>query len=471
MAEVKLVSQSHVLPETASPIFYVLDTNVLIHDPTAIRNFDEHHVIIPITVLEELDKLKSGKIAVAADCRQAIREIDSILGRAEPQDVEDGVPIPRGKKLKPCGTLSVLMTEPPENVLLLPTHLNDNKILNDVVFLKQRNPGRRVVLVTKDINMRLKARGCGIESEDYHSDQLLSDIAHLNKGYIEFRESFWDEVEDVKTEHCHTHTLYHVPRKVISQELYPNQFLYDKTGFLARVVKVGKEKITLRHLSLDSMMERETWGLKPRDAYQAMALNLLLDPEVHLVNLTGAAGSGKTILALAAAIEMTVPNKLYRRIIATRSTQGLDEDIGFLPGTEEEKMEPWLGAITDNLEALHSEDDNSASSIEYVLAKVPLLFKSLNYIRGRSFQHSLILIDESQNLTPHQIKTIITRAGNGSKVICLGNLAQIDTPYLSPTSSGLTYLTERFKNFEHGGSLQLQGVPRSKLAEYAEKHL
>ena len=471
MADVKLVSNSQVLPENESPIFYILDTNVLIHDPTAIKNFDEHHVIIPMTVLEELDKLKSGKVAIAADCRQAIREIDSILGRALPQDVEDGVPIPRGKKLKPLGSLSVLMTEIPENVILLPTHLNDNKILNDVAYLKQRYPGRRAVLVTKDINLRLKARGCGIESEDYHSDQLLSDITHLNKGYIEFSHSFWDEVEDVQTEHCHSFTLYHVPRRVITQELYPNQFLYDRTGFLARVVKVGKERITLRHLDLGELMDKETWGLKPRDAYQAMALNLLLDPDIHLVNLTGAAGSGKTILALAAAIEMTVPNRIYRRIIATRSTQGLDEDIGFLPGTEEEKMEPWLGAITDNLEALHWDDDNSSSSIEYVLAKVPLLFKSLNYIRGRSFQHSLILIDESQNLTPHQIKTIVTRAGNGSKVICLGNLAQIDTPYLSPTSSGLTYLTERFKNFDHGGSLQLQGVPRSILAAYAEKHL
>jgi len=423
------------------------------------------------TVLEELDKLKSGKVAIAADCRQAIREIDSVLGRASPDAVEQGVPIQRGKKLKPSGTLAILMTETPANVILLPNHLNDNKILNAVAYLKQRHNGRRVVLITKDINMRLKARGCGIESEDYHSDQLLSDIAHLNKGYIEFQNSFWDEVEDVQTEHRGSSTLYHISRNVIMQEVYPNQFLYDKTGFLARVVKAGKEKIVLRHLDLSRMMERDTWGLKPRDAYQAMALNLLLDPEIHLVNLTGAAGSGKTILALAAAIEMTVPQKVYRRIIATRSTQGLDEDIGFLPGTEEEKMEPWLGAITDNLEALHWDDDNSASSIEYVMAKVPLMFKSLNYIRGRSFQQSLILIDESQNLTPHQIKTIVTRAGNGSKVICLGNLAQIDTPFLSPTSSGLTYLTERFKNFEHGGSLQLQGVPRSPLAAYAEKHL
>ncbi len=471
MGDVKLVSTSHVLPQHDSPIFYILDTNVLIHDPTAIKNFDEHHVVIPMTVLEELDKLKSGKVAVAADCRQAIREIDNLLGRATPDEVERGVPIQRGKKLKPCGNLSVLMCEPPDNVVLLPTHLNDNKILNSVAFLKQRYPDRRAVLVTKDINLRLKARGCGIEAEDYHSDQLLSDIANLNKGYIEFQHSFWNEVEDVHTEHGNGRTLYHLPRSVISQDVYPNQFLYDKTGFLARVVKVNKDRIVLRHLDLNKLMERETWGLKPRDAYQAMALNLLLDPDVHLVNLTGAAGSGKTILALAAAIEMTVPNKMYRRIIATRSTQGLDEDIGFLPGTEAEKMEPWLGAITDNLEALHWDDHNATSSIEYVLERVPLLFKSLNYIRGRSFQQTLLLIDESQNLTPHQIKTIVTRAGTGSKVICLGNLAQIDTPYLSPTSSGLTYLTERFKSFEHGGSLQLQGVPRSLLAAYAEKHL
>ena len=200
-------------------------------------------------------------------------------------------------------------------------------------------------------------------------------------------------------------------------------------------------------------------------------LNLLLDPDIHLVNLTGSAGSGKTILALAACIEMTVASKLYKRIIATRSTQGLDEDIGFLPGTEAEKMEPWLGAIVDNLEALHEDDENMTASVDYILSKVPLHFKSMNYIRGRSFQHSLIIIDESQNLTPHQIKTIITRAGNGSKVICLGNLAQIDTPYLSPLSSGLTYMTERFKGFRHGGHIHLQGVPRSVLAEFAEANL
>lgn len=474
MSEVKLVEapDQPIKHDTLShPIFYVLDTNVLIHDPTSIHNFDEHHVVIPITVLEELDSLKSGRQSIAADCRQAIRELDRILGRASPTEVENGVRIPSMNNADSRGIISVLMTEIPDNLVKLPTHLNDNKILNDVGYLKHRYPDRKVVLVTKDINVRLKARGCGIDSQDYHTDQLLSDIEQLNTGYIGFQGSFWDLVDDVKTEQVNGQTYHTVAKGLFSQEVYPNQFVYDETEFLARIVSIDGEYLTLLHLDLANLLQTETWGLKPRDVHQAMAMNLLMDPDIHLVNLTGAAGSGKTILALAAAIEQTVPNKVYRRIIVTRSTQGLDEDIGFLPGTEEEKMEPWLGAITDNLEALHWEDENCSSSVEYVLDKVPLMFKSLNYIRGRSFQSSLIIIDESQNLTPHQIKTIVTRAGNGSKVICLGNLAQIDTPYLTPISSGLTYLTERFKSFEGGGNVLLQGVPRSALARFAEEHL
>lgn len=452
-------------------IFYVLDTNVLIHDPSALLNFEEHHVMIPMTVLEELDKLKSGRTSTAADCRQAIREIDKLLGRAELKDIEQGVPIRRGDKSEPSGFISIIMTSPPENLTVLPTHLNDNKIINDLCLLRSQHPNQKVVLVTKDINMRLKARGCGIESEDYHSDQLVTDVELLNKGYMEFEGNFWDRINQVDTEQQMGRTLHHLPRQAPLQEVYPNQFIIDEMGFVARVIKVTDNTVTLLHIDKNRFLEKEAWGLKPRDTYQAMALNLLMDPDVHLVNLTGSAGSGKTILALAAAIEMTVSSKIYRRIIVTRSTQGLDEDIGFLPGTEEEKMEPWLGAITDNLEALHCDDEDCSGSIDYVLNKVPLHFKSLNYIRGRSFQHSLILIDESQNLTPHQIKTIITRAGSGSKVVCLGNLAQIDTPYLNATSSGLTYLTERFKDFEFGGNIKLQGVPRSVLAEYAEANL
>lgn len=471
MSAVELVDKSPEQVLSDQSIFYVLDTNVLIHDPTAIFNFDEHHVVIPITVLEELDNLKRSRQSIAADCRQVVRELDGLLGRATPAQVENGVSISRGDGSAPTGRLSVLMFETPENLVVMPIQNNDNKILNDVCYLKDRYPGQRVVLVSKDINIRLKARGCGIEAEDYQSDQLLSDIEQLNKGYIEYEGSFWDLVDEVETIQESGQTFHKVSSKLFSQPLYSNQFIHDGSGFLARVCAQTSDTATLLHIDLNKALQTEAWGLVPRDVYQAMALNLLLDPDVHLVNLTGSAGSGKTILALAAAIEMTVPNKIYRRIIATRSTQGLDEDIGFLPGTEEEKMGPWLGAITDNLEALHWDDENCHSSIDYVLNKVPLMFKSMNYIRGRSYQGSLIIIDESQNLTPHQIKTIVTRAGNGSKVICLGNLAQIDTPFLTPTSSGLTYLTERFKDFSHGGNIHLKGVPRSLLAEFAETHL
>jgi PhoH-like ATPase len=450
--------------------FYVLDTNVLIHDPNALLNFEEHHVIIPMTVLEELDKLRSGKSSTAADCRQAIRLIDKTLGDAPPDQVEQGVPIERGK-LGPNGTLAILMDKAPIPAHCLPNDLNDNKIINQLCQLQSRYPDGRIVLVSKDINMRLKARACGIDAEDYHTDQLLDDISLLARGYHEIEGSFWDRVAKVETRQLTGQTVHEVQLTDNLPALHLNDFIIDDQGFIGWVKAIEGDKLTIRDLHQEPMLHQECWGLRPRDIFQALAMYALMDPDIHLVNLTGAAGSGKTILALAAAIEQTMVTKTYRRIIATRSTQGLDEDIGFLPGTEKEKMEPWLGAITDNLEALHMDDESTHGSVEYILDRVPLQFKSLNYIRGRSFQQSFILIDESQNLTPHQIKTIITRAGNGSKVICLGNLAQIDTPYLNATSSGLTYLTECFKDFPHGVHIHLQGVPRSALAEYAENHL
>ena len=450
---------------------YVLDTNVLIHDPSALLNFEEHQVIIPMIVLEELDKLKAGKQSIAADCRQAIRMIDQLLGNATPKQIEKGVPIKRSEKGKPIGEIAILMSPIDGNGPKLPEHLNDNKIINNLADLQSLHKNLEIVLVSKDINMRLKARGFGVEAQDYHNDQLVTDVELLPAGYTEFKGSFWSTIDKVETIQREGITEHIIKREGALKRLHINEFVIDEQDFVGKVIDLDDEKIVLEDIRHDDLMQQEAWGLTPRDIHQALALHLLLDTDIHLVNLTGAAGSGKTILALAAAIEMTVASKKYKRIIATRSVQGLDEDIGFLPGTEAEKMEPWLGAITDNLEALHQDDENSHSSVEYILDKVPLQFKSLNYIRGRSFQHSLILIDEAQNLTPHQIKTIITRAGTDSKVVCLGNLAQIDTPYLSPLSSGLTYMTERFKDFKYGGHVHLKGVPRSLLAEFAEANL
>ncbi len=449
---------------------YVLDTNVLIHDPNAILKFQEHQVVIPMIVLEELDKLKMGKQSIAADCREAIRQIDRIIGDAPPIEIARGVPILRDDG-ETQGTFSILLDsfDPPSRVL--PTNLNDNKIINSLVKLQQDHSKRGVTLITKDINMRLKARGCGIAAQDYYNDQLLSDVDLLQQGFHSLEGSFWQDQKQVETFHDATGTYHKVLISALPENVHINHYIIDEQDFVGRITAIDEDTVTLIDLPKEHLLQQQAWGLKPRDTIQALALNLLLDPSIHLVTLTGQAGSGKTILALAAAIEMTVAQQQFKRIIATRSTRGLDEDIGYLPGTEAEKMEPWLGAITDNLEALHSDDENAPSSVDYILQKVPLQFKSLNYIRGRSFQQSLILIDECQNLTPHQIKTIITRAGAGSKVICLGNLSQIDTPYLSPISTGLTYLVERFKDFDHGGTINLQGSPRSILAEYAESHL
>jgi len=457
-------------PSSNQPIMYVLDTNVLIHDPNALLNFEEHHVAIPMTVLEELDKLKAGKHSVAAECRQAIRLIDKTLGEATPEEVEKGVPIDRGTGVLK-GYLSILMSKRDEPNSLLPEHLNDNIIINQLIDMHARDKDLRLVLVTKDINMRLKARACGIAAEDYSTDQLVDDVSMLSRGYHNMTGSFWDRVSKVETRQDHGRTWHRVQLTDNLPALHINEFIIDEQGFVGWVKGIKADELLLLDMHQEPLLHQEAWGLKPRDIYQGLALFALLDPDIHLVNLSGAAGSGKTILALAAAIEQTMVSKRYRRIIATRSVQGLDQEIGFLPGTEAEKMEPWLGAITDNLEALHMDDENTHGSVDYILSKVPLQFKSLNYIRGRSFQQSLILIDECQNLTPHQMKTIITRAGAGSKVVCLGNLVQIDTPYLSATSSGLTYLTERFKDFPNGVHISLQGVPRSILAEYAESHL
>lgn len=454
--------------------YFVLDTNVLIHDPNSLLNFEEHGVVVPMTVLEELDKLKSGKSHVAADCRAAIRLIDRLIGGASTAEIESGVAITRGPD-ETLGTVSVLMPSMQQEDRL-PSNVNDNRIINDVLALKRRSPDNSFVLVSKDINMRLKAKACGIEAEDYHNDQLVSDVKLLSLGFFQLEGSFWDRIDHVDTKQEEGDTWHRlvtdeVLAAVAEEAVFPNQCIIDEQGFVGRIISSDEKHTVLRHLRPDDLMAQQAWGLEPLNIHQAIGLHFLLDPEIHLVTLTGSAGSGKTILALAAAIEMTIEQQLFNKIIATRSTPPLAEEHGFLPGTEEEKMDPWLGAINDNIEALHLYDENPNASIQYVREKANIEFKALNYIRGRSFQKSLIIIDESQNLTPHQLKTIITRAGEGSKVVCLGNLAQIDTPYLSPTSSGLTYMIERFKSFPLSGGIQLQGVPRSVLAEYAEANL
>lgn len=458
---------------------FVLDTNVLLHDPMSVFNFHEHAVVIPMTVLEELDDIKDRKKNVAAEARTAIRMVDEVLGQSTPEAIAQGVEIPvalKGDSGVELGTLAIHRSPLADASAgrLDDIESNDNRIINCALEIQTREGSdHQVVLVTKDINMRLKALGAGLARvEDYRRDQLVSDVELLPSGHLELDREFWTLVENVETWNEGHKTYHRVPRAVFADEIYANQYLIDTTDeFAARVSQVEPESVVLLDIGRARLEDMEAWGVRPLNVYQGMAMHALLDPALDLNLLVGAAGSGKTLLSLACALELVVEQKRYSKIVVTRSTPPVAEDIGFLPGTEEEKMMPWLAAIHDNLEALHEHDDNPEASIRFALEKGNIQFKSLNFIRGRSIQDAIILLDESQNLTPQQLKTIITRCGKGSKIVCLGNLAQIDSNYLTALTSGLTYVVERFKGWTGASTQHLEGVVRSRLASYAEQNL
>ncbi|NMH66867.1 PhoH family protein [Shewanella salipaludis] len=456
---------------------FVLDTNVLLHEPLAIYSFKEHDVIVPMTVLEELDQIKDRKSDVSRDARVAIRALEDTLGGpTTPEQIVSGVPLPRREGHSDAsGTLSIFPDHQIEFTQgALPGDSNDNNIINTALYLQKAHHPRQVVLVTKDINMRLKAKGAGIERvEDYRSDQLIDDIRFLSKGFHIFEGNFWEHLNKVSTTRQGRHTVHEVPLKdVDSEPLYINQYLIDEeSDFCGRVAELNDTHLHILDLGRDRLTNIEAWGVKPKNIYQGMALHALMDPEIDLVILTGPAGCGKTLLAMAAALELVVERKQYDKVIVTRNTPEIAESIGFLPGTEEEKMTPWLAAVTDTLEVLHKHDANPVGSMSYIMEKANIQFKSINFMRGRSIQNSVVLLDECQNLTASQIKTMITRMGEGTKLICCGNLSQIDSNYLTAVTSGLTYIVERFKNFEGSANIYLNGVVRSRLAEYAEEHL
>ncbi|WP_144212664.1 PhoH family protein [Shewanella donghaensis] len=456
---------------------FVLDTNVLLHEPLAIYSFKEHDVIIPMTVLEELDNIKDRKHDISRDARVAIRGLEDILGgKTSPEQILKGVPLPcREGHLDASGTLSIFPDHQIEFINgALPDDNNDNRIINTALHLQKIHHPRKVVLVTKDINMRLKAKGAGIERvEDYRTDQLIDDIRFLATGFHQFKGDFWCNVNKVSTMREGAHTVHQVDIDEVGNEpFYKNQYLIDEVSeFCGKVASKTETHLNIIDLGRERLNNLQAWGIKPKNIYQGMALNALLDPEIDLVILTGPAGCGKTLIAMAAALELVVEKKQYEKVIVTRNTPELAESIGFLPGTEEEKMAPWLAAITDTLEVLHKSDVNPAGSMNYIMEKANVQFKSINFMRGRSIQNSVVILDECQNLTASQIKTMITRMGEGTKLICCGNLSQIDSTYLTAVTSGLTYIVERFKDFDGSANIYLNGVVRSRLAEFAEENL
>lgn len=454
---------------------YVLDTNILLHEPLAFLSFKEHDVVVPMTVLEELDYIKDSKKDVARDARVSIRAMEDLLHEATPEELMQGVSMKGlgAGETAPTGKLSIFVDHGmPVSQQVFTSNENDNRIINSALYLQKSQHPTQIVLVTKDINMRLKAKGAGLAHvEDYRTDQLVTDIKYLSKGYHEFPGSFWDVVKAVDSRTEGRDTIHTIEKKVLP-EAYINEFLIDESKNFAGVVEsINGDYLEVLDLGFDRLMSHKAWGIHPKNIGQAMGLHALLDPHIDLVVLTGPAGSGKTLLALAAALEMVVEKNMYDKIIVTRSTPEIAESIGFLPGTEEEKMAPWLAAITDSLEVLHKNDENTKGSMSYIMEKANIQFKSVNFMRGRSIQNAIVILDESQNLTASQLKTIITRCGEGTKLICSGNLAQIDSNYLSAVTSGLTYLVEKFKNFSGSATLNLDGVVRSRLAEFAEEQL
>ncbi len=456
---------------------FVLDTNVLMHDPTSLFRFDEHDVYLPIATLEELDSNKRGLSDVSRIARQASRFLDEIVtGTIE--EIKAGLSIRTRDGQQSKGRL-FLQTEAINGNL--PTTLaagkNDNQILAVVRALQSREPQREVVLVSKDINMRIKARALGLAAEDYFNDKVLEDADLLYTGVRRLPDDFWNtHGQDMESWKKEGHTYYRV-RGPLVPKLHLNEFVYDESGerpLLAVVKEASGRMAVLETLRDYSHAKNSVWGITARNREQNFALNLLMSPAVDFVTLLGQAGTGKTLLALAAGLTQVLDEKRYSEIIMTRVTVPLGEDIGFLPGTEEEKMQPWMGALEDNLDVLNASDESGgewgrAATRDLVRSRIKI--KSLNFMRGRTFVNKWLIIDEAQNLTPKQMKTLITRAGPGTKVVCLGNVAQIDTPYLTEGSSGLTYVVDRMKDWGHAGHVTLARGERSRLADHAAEVL
>ncbi len=469
---------------------FVLDTNVLMHDPTSIFRFQEHDVYLPMVVLEELDANKKGLSEASRNVRQVSRFLDDLMRDATKEEIDAGLPLPSAQGLgappprndgngdgeRTSGRL-FFQTRQLTSALpdYLPGHGNDNAILAMTLALQALHHESRVTLVSKDINLRIKAAVVGVHAEDYYSDKTIEDADVLYTGLAPLPANFWEShSKDMRSWKEADRTFYEIAGPVVT-DLHVNQFVHEEgaEGIEAIVRRIESGKATLE-LARDYRSERHSiWGVNARNREQNFALNLLLDPEIDFVTILGPAGTGKTLLTLAAGLMQTLEANRFVEIIMTRVTIPLGEDIGFLPGTEEEKMEPWMGALMDNLEVLtrSGEGGNWGRAATNDLLRNRIKIRSLNFMRGRTFLNRFVILDEAQNLTPKQMKALVTRAGPGTKIVCLGNIAQIDTPYLTETTSGLTYVVNRFRGWSHSGHITLVRGERSRLADFASDTL
>lgn len=435
---------------------FVLDTNVLLHDPNSIFSFKDNDVVIPIVVIEELDKFKKGLDEIGRNARQISRHLDELRLKNK---LSLGVDLDNG------GTLRVELNHQHDIPCPLPNDLiisaADNRILMVALCLSKDLEDGAVVLVTKDTNLRIKADALGVKTEDYETGTV--DITELYSGEAEY-DAAAGELDK----------FYEKGELAVQEGFYPNEFVLIKEDS-----NPGHTALSRFHPKKKALCQligaRQTvWGINARNKEQSYALDLLLDDDIRLVTLVGKAGTGKTLIALAAGLEKTVEERVYQRLVVSRPIFPLGRDIGFLPGDVEEKLKPWMQPIFDNLEFLIGPTEGRGRKPKdyHGLVDLGMLeLEPLTYIRGRSMPNRYLIVDEAQNLTPHEIKTIITRAGEGTKVVLTGDPYQIDNPYIDSASNGLTFVAERFKDEPIAGHITLKKGERSRLAELAAKLL
>jgi PhoH-like ATPase len=423
---------------------YVLDTNVYLTDAESIMSFSNNDILVPLKVLDEIDKHKKRQDIVGVQARKTIRTLDNLRSKG---NLHKGVRLDKGK-----GIIKIKSYNP----LCLPDDLDledsDNQIISTALSEMDENPSRKVIMVSRDINMRVKCDALGIATEDYQVEQVVAKSDDLYSGTAEILvdEQVVDDFYGGK------------PVTLEQNGLHPNQFVMLVSN--SNHKKAALARYSNQEQPLKKVQQVNAWDTRPRNKEQQYALNLLMDPDVPVVSLIGKAGSGKTLLALAAGLEQTLGTSTYKKMVVTKPVEPVGKDIGFLPGTLEEKMLPWLAPIQDNLQFLMGDDK---MTLDMYHEKGQIEVEAMTFIRGRSISNAFIVIDEVQNMTQHEIKTVLTRVGEGTKIVLTGDIEQIDNVYIDATNNGLSYVVERLKDESITGHVTLMKGERSKVATIA----
>jgi PhoH-like ATPase len=431
---------------------FILDTNVLLHDPRSIYSFEDNNVVIPIYVIEELDSFKKDLSELGRNARMVARYLDSF--RAE-GSLAEGVPLPNG------GSIRVAFTEHELPKSMADGQLMDNRILATAIDLKNRDPRTAAFFITKDTNLRIRADALGLHAEDYDTERV--EITDLYSGLTELVVP-----SDLVDQMYRPAAEVEVPGQ---DKLSPNQFVLLKDNANPSHTAMGRLNAAKgKIVPLLRTGKEGVWGVRPRNMEQSYTLDLLLNDEIKLVTIVGKAGTGKTLMAIAAGLQKTTEEAVYQKLLVSRPIFPLGKDIGYLPGSVEEKLNPWMQPIYDNVEFLLnlSRSDKKAGRGHHELVDLGIMeIEPLTYIRGRSIPNQYMIVDEAQNLTPHEVKTIITRVGDGTKIVLTGDPFQIDNPYVDATNNGLVHVVNRFRNEKIAGHITMTKGERSQLAELA----